>query len=144
MGPGHRLIGRPILQQPGALLKDRRAGGADQTGGAGLHSLRTLGGAAQHQHGLTQGRRFLLQPTGIAKQQGATPHRRHQAVVVEGFGEESPGVGAQQLLQRLPHGGIAMQGEQQGGVGEALQDGQEAAADVLQPLAPVLAPVHRG
>ena len=37
-----------------------------------------------------------------------------------------------------------MQRQQQGRIGEALQHLEEAAADLLQPLTPVLTAVHRG
>ena len=37
-----------------------------------------------------------------------------------------------------------MQGQQQSGVGEAIQHRQKTPADLLQPLPPVLTPVHRG
>ena len=49
----------------------------------------------------------------------------------------------QQRLQGGPHGGIAMQGQEQGRIGVTLQHSQEALADLLQPLAPVLAAMHR-
>ena len=51
---------------------------------------------------------------------------------------------AKQGLQRFAHGGIAVQGEQQGGVRVAVQQLPEAAANLLQPLTPIFAPVHRG
>ena len=65
-------------------------------------------------------------------------------VVIEGFGQEGPRVGTKQGLQRLPHGRVAMQGQQQGGIGVQVQQGQQATADVLEALPPVLAPMDRG
>ena len=51
---------------------------------------------------------------------------------------------AQQSLQRFAHGWVAVQRQQQGGIGEAIQHRQKAPADLLQPLTPVLTPVHGG
>ena len=55
-----------------------------------------------------------------------------------------PRVIPQQLLQRLPHRWVLVQRQQQGGVGMALEQLEEAAGDRAQRLAPVLAPVHCG
>ena len=131
MGPGHGLISRRIIQQAAGLGHDVGAVGADQLGRARLHSLGALRGAAQHQHRLTKGWRLLLQTPRIAQHQGGAAHRRHQLVVIEGFHQEGAGVVAEQGLQGLSHGGIAMQGQQQGGIGISLEQLPEAAAYVL-------------
>ena len=131
MGPGHGLVGGRIIQQVAGLGHDVGAVGADQLGRARLHSLRALRGAAQHQHRLTQRWRLLLQTTRIAQHQGGAAHRRHQLVVIEGFHQKGAGVVAEQGLQGLSHGGIAMQGQQQSGIGIALEQLTEAAAYVL-------------
>ena len=125
VGPGHGAVSLRVLQQPAGLRQDRFAVSADQLRRAGLHRLGPLGGATQHQHRLAQSRGFLLQTARIGEQQGAAPHGRHQPVVVERFGEEGSWMGPEQGLQGLPHGGIAVQGQQQGGVGETFEQHPE-------------------
>jgi hypothetical protein len=144
VGPGHGLISRRIIQQAAGLGHDVGAVGANQLGRARLHSLGALSGSAQHQHRFSQRWCLLLQAPRIAQHQGGAAHRRHQLVVIEGFHQEGPRMVAEQGLQRFAHGGIAMQGQQQGRIGIELEQLKEAAADVLEALTPVFTPVHRG
>ena len=49
---------------------------------------------------------------------------------------------AEQTLQRLSHGGVAVQGQQQSGISVAIQHLTHAGGDLLQSIPPVLAAMH--
>ena len=57
--------------------------GADQPRGAGLHSLRTLGGVAQDEQRRTEGGRLLLHATGICEHQRGSPDHVHEVGIAE-------------------------------------------------------------
>ena len=64
---------------------------AHELGEAGLDAFRPLGLLAQDQHGLVEGRRFLLDAAGIGEDEAGAAHQAHELEVVEGLDERDVG-----------------------------------------------------
>ena len=83
----HSLVCELVVEKPLCLFHNSVRVCAHEQGRARGHRLRALGLIPQHQHGLSQGRCFLLNPPRIRHQEMCPAHQIDKRNVVQGIEE---------------------------------------------------------
>ncbi len=143
-GVGHGGVGLGVAEELGSFGDDDAGVGTDQLGGACHDGFGAFGGLAQDQDGFAEAGGFFLDAAGVGEEQGGPLHGSDELGVVERLGQEDAGMATQGGGEGVPYGGVAVEGEEQGCVGELFEDLEEAGGDVGEGFAPVFPTVDGG